>query len=155
MSKETLQIEKGAAVLAHENASKNGKKLLEDLLGKNVFLKDVTERIKTFDDVLSELGIIKAGFDLSLSTLESDEVAYRKLKLIAKALNEGWTPNWNDSNWKYWPYFSLSGSRFSYFGYADDGSYSGVGSRLCFKTSALAKYAGETFTDIYKDFMTL
>lgn len=32
-------------------------------------------------------------------------------------------------------------------------TYAGVGSRLCFKSSALAKYAGEQFAEIYFAFV--
>ena len=120
--------------------------------------KKVTDRIKTFDDVLKELDIDAAKFLMQCDGLSTDEVAYRKVKLIVQALNEGWTPDWTDGQWnKYYPWFEMGGSSGSGFAcddYVNWDSVSACGSRLCFKSGELAKYAGKQFTDIYKDFFT-
>jgi len=121
--------------------------------------KKVTERIKSFDDVLTELGITSAKFYAGCEGIDSDEIAYRQVKLIAQALNEGWFPDWSNGKWdKYRPYFNFNDPSavggFSYGGYDGAGSSSRVGSRLCYKSAELARYAGETFTEIYKQFMT-
>lgn len=123
--------------------------------------KNVMERIKTIDDALSALG-----------EFDQDVKAYRKLVevfgtgshitsnqlavCITKALNGGWTPNWdNSSEGKYAPWFYMqSGSSgFRFDDCAAWFSIAAVGSRLCFKTSELAKYAGTQFTEIYKQYM--
>ena len=52
---ETLEITRQAAIKAHDEASTEGKTLLENLFGKRVFQKDIKERIKTFDDVIQYL----------------------------------------------------------------------------------------------------
>ncbi|NYJ27542.1 hypothetical protein [Allomuricauda sp. ARW1Y1] len=120
--------------------------------------KDITERIKSFDDVLGYHGLEKEEFEEELESMSTDEVAYRKVKLVAEALNEGWQPDWtNSSEYKYFPWFKMggsSGSGFAYGDYANWNTDSYCGSRLCFKSSKLAKHAGEQFTDIYKDFLT-
>ncbi|QDZ63264.1 hypothetical protein I6H88_13685 [Elizabethkingia bruuniana] len=121
--------------------------------------KDIKERIKTFADVLKYFGIDETYFNEQNEDLESDEVAYRKVKLIVKALNEGWTPDWSDSDqYKYFPWFNMSSSSGAGFSFNDcDGwsTLSHVGSRLCFKNRDLAKYAGQQFESIYKEFMTI
>ncbi|MCL1657436.1 hypothetical protein M2T79_12595 [Elizabethkingia miricola] len=121
--------------------------------------KDIKERIKTFADVLNHFGIDETYFNEQNEDLESDEVAYRKVKLIVKALNEGWTPDWSDSDqYKYFPWFNMgssSGAGFSCNVYDHWYSLSPVGSRLCFKNRDLAKYAGQQFESIYKEFMTI
>ncbi len=124
--------------------------------------KDIRERIKSFDDVLKEVGILpgfKKEFEKSLEGLSKDEKAYKRLKLVVSTLNEGWLPDWNDSSQvKYYPVFDMRSSASGGFSYDDyDGwnAHSSVGSRLCFKSKELAEYAGKTFTDIYKDFLTL
>ena len=158
---ETLEITRQAAIKAHDEASTKGKTLLENLFGKRVFQKDIKERIKTFDDVIRELGDDPEEFKNAISIMEEpDEIAYVKLKLIAKALNEGWTPDWSNGEWdKWYPWFKMddssSAGRFSFDGaaYRYSGSY--VGSRLCFKSKDLATYAGTQFLDIYKDFFTV
>ena len=119
--------------------------------------KEVTERIKDFKDVLDEHGLTIGEFTKSCLGLSDDEIAYRKIKLIAESLNEGWEPDWGDSNqYKYYPWFDMgssSGSGFAFDVYDYWCSDSYCGSRLCFKTSKLARYAGEQFTDIYKEFL--
>lgn len=122
--------------------------------------KDIKERIKTFDDVIRELGDDPQDFKNAISIMdEPDEIAYVKLKLIAKALNEGWKPDWTDSNeYKYYPWFrmgSSSGGGFSYDGYDFGYAVSDVGSRLCFKSRRLAEYAGEQFEELYKEYFVL
>jgi hypothetical protein len=118
--------------------------------------KDVTERIKSFDDVLGYHGLEKEEFEEELEYMSTDEVAYRKVKLIAEALNEGWQPDWtNSSEYKYFPWFKMggsSGSGFAYGAYDCWHSVSSCGSRLCFKSRELAEYAGEQFGDLYKDY---
>ena len=80
--------------------------------------KEIKERIKTFEDVLNYHNITKESFDLECDALQPDEIAYKKIKLIAKSLNEGWTPDWtNDNQYKYYPWFKMgspSGGGFSY-----------------------------------------
>lgn len=116
--------------------------------------KKVTDRIKTIEDVLEANEITKKEFDKSCKGLEEDEINYRLVKLICKALNEEWTPDWdNSSEHKYQPWFNMSSSGFRFDVY--DSWYSGsrVGSRLCFRSVELAKYAGEQFTGVYEKFM--
>jgi hypothetical protein len=119
--------------------------------------KPVMERIKTIDDVLADNGLTKATFDKQCEALTDDEKNYRLLKLVSKSLNEDWTPNWNDEDqYKYYPWFYMGGSSgFRFDGYAYRLSSSPVGSRLCFKTSKLAEYAGKQFEDVYKQFMLI
>ena len=94
-------------------------------------------------------------FDRLTAKLDSDEKAYKLLKLIAITLNEGWTPDWNNDNqYKYYPWFYMGGSSgFRCSGCGDWRSGSDVGSRLCFKTRELAEYAANQFTETYKQFM--
>src|SRR5436190_14402519 len=73
--------------------------------------KNAIERIKTVADVLIDNDIDPDDFNDSCEDLEADEKAYMILKLLAKSLNEGWTPNWsNSSEYKYFPWFEMNGS---------------------------------------------
>ncbi|MGQ7945041.1 hypothetical protein [Flavobacterium sp. WC2509] len=157
---ETLQINKDAALIAHENATSKGKLLLENLLGKKVFVKSIMERITCFDDVLIELNIDKLVFEKSCEGLESDEVAYKMAKLVSKALNEGWIPDWsNSSEYKYFAWFKMGSPSGVGFSSDDCGNwltYSRVGSRLAFKSAELAEFAGKLFEQsIYKPLLTI
>lgn len=119
--------------------------------------KDVMERIKTVDDILADNHITRQFFNQWSDGLSKDEVAYRILKMLATSLNEGWVPDWKNSNeYKYYPWFEMNGSSgFRVYVCARWSSASRVGSRLCYKTRALAEYAGSQFTDVYKQFLTL
>lgn len=115
---------------------------------------NIQDRVTTFDEACKVLGIV------FIPPTEStpDEVAYMMLKIIARALNEGWTPDWsNSSEYKYYPWFKMSspGSGFSYLVCDGDYSISFVGSRLCFKSRELAIYAGKQFTAIYEKMYTI
>lgn len=83
-------------------------------------------------------------------------IALHKLSIIVKALNEGWKPNWEDSNqYKYYPYFDMRRGGFSYVDCNYWDTLTTVDSRLCYKSSEVAMYAGKTFFPLYKDLMTL
>ena len=157
---ETLEITKEAAIKAHDEASTKGKTLLENLFGKRVFQKDIKQRVTCLDDALRELGKDKLDFEASCVGLSEDEVAYKMLKVIAEALNEGWTPDWSNGEWdKWYPWFdfndSSSAGRFSFRDSDYQRSLSFVGSRLCFKSEELATYAGTQFLELYRELFVI
>ena len=93
-----------------------------------------------------------------------DEIARRQLETITEALNEGWKPNWADTDeCKFYPWFYIEvsevqteGTNGAYAGLSFAITYSAathtaasVGSRLCFHDRETARYAGRTFTDLY------
>lgn len=131
--------------------------------------KSVMERIKTVEDVLADNGLTREQFDKQCEGLEEDEISYRILKLLAKSLNEGWVPDWSDPNdpneyneyneynkYKYFPWFEMQGSSgFRFHGHDYLLAISGVGSRLCFKSKELARYAGQQFQHVYEQFMII
>lgn len=148
--------------------------------------KDVKERIKTFEDACREIGIDAEAWSrdkISLG-LEPDVLAFLKLRIIVKALNEGWEPQFIEDEYRYYPWFILyTGEEYNkldeeeksrvvcrsyYYGanafggvsYAsanNDSSYTNahLGVRLAFKTSELAAYCGRQFLDIWADFVFL
>lgn len=159
------------ALEAYKNADANGKKLLENLHGRNVFVSclPIMERVRNFNDICEIAGVNPNDYTLprnasdeEISDMAYDEeisdMAYDKIKLIVKTLNEGWKPNWRDENeYKYYPYFRFdkSAGRFS-DSVSDDytvGSF--VSSRLVFKSQKLAEFAGKLFIEIYNDYMLL
>jgi len=116
--------------------------------------KPVTERIKTIEDVLKDNGTSQSEIDIMFADVPDHFKHQHVAELLAKSLNEGWTPNWDDLNeYKYYPWFNMSSSGFRYDGCAFWGTHSVVGSRLCFKSRKLSVYAGENFTELYKKFM--
>lgn len=155
-----LKITEDAAKKAYSEAKAPGKLLLENLFGKKTFLTSIEDRIKNFDDVLSEVGKTRKNFEESCKGLEPDEIAYRMAKLVCIVFNDGWVPDWANSNeYKYSVCFRMSSSSgvgFSYIVYARWNSFSNVGSHLCFKSRELAVYAAKTFEqEIYKPLLTI
>ena len=127
----------------------------------NTTNQKITDRVKTFEDACAiEAPSPELTLLLSYQGTDKDMIAARdwaKMNHVRKVLNEKWEPSWSDSSEpKYYPWFDMrSGSGLSCFGCGDDVSASDVGSRLCYKSSALARYAGTQFIDLYKSFMTL
>jgi hypothetical protein len=151
---QTLQIDKSNARKLFPSASPEFKQMLLDTFGEKFFQQKITERVKTFQDACDALGI--DPYSVIKSDDSKDEAAYKQLKIIASALNEGWMPDWNDANQaKWYPYFKMSGFGFWYTLCVSWNSYTIVGSRLCFKSSDLAEYAGKQFLHTYQDFLTL
>jgi hypothetical protein len=116
----------------------------------------IIDRIKTFEDACNELNM--NPYIQFFASDSSDEVAYKKLKIIIQAINEGWKPNWNDSNERKWyPYFTARPSGFGFSNSTYDYWHTGThcGSRLCIETKEKAEYIGKQFEDIYNEFLTL
>lgn len=152
-----LQIEETNARKLYKTASPEFKQALEDTFGKEFFSGKITDRIKTYEDACKELGVAPQ-LEITLKELgfTLDEINLRKIKIITEALNEGWKPDWNDSNqYKYYPWFKMSSGGFVFDGtYCDrSDAFAGNASRLCFKSLELAKYAGKQFTKLYSDYI--
>lgn len=147
--------------------------------------KDVRKRIKTFEDACREIGIDAEAWNrdkISLG-LEPDVLAFLKLRIIVKALNEGWEPQFTEDECRYYPWFilytreeynkldeeeksrvvyrssnnalALGGVSCANAGHGSSYAGASVGVRLAFKTSELAAYCGRQFLDIWADFVFL
>lgn len=152
--------------------------------------RPITERVKTFEDACAVLGEnhlyvqmfqdIYTKSEKAGANVNSDVVAYLKLRIITAALNEGWEPQFTSDEWRWYPWFRLLTKsdieelseeercrvvgRANSFAYAYGGlvyagasvvssySYTGLGSRLAFKSEELAYYAGTQFAEIYANF---
>ena len=119
--------------------------------------------------------------DPEVAEANRDILAYMKLRIIAAALNEGWEPEFTEDEWRWYPWFTLwteeelseksdewkadrhlistgdysgdwAGFAFSLSHYAPSGANSRIGSRLCFKSEALATYCGKQFISLWADF---
>lgn len=157
---------------------------MHKVFGEETFKpKDIMERVKTFEDACRELGIKPDKWiqDREELGLEPDVIAYMKLRIICKALNEGWEPQFTENEWRYYPWFvlwtedelsekpdewktdrhliSTGDYQTGYAGLASarsdnapSAAYAHVGSRLCLKSDTLAVYCGKQFINIWADF---
>ncbi len=152
----TMEIKKETAKKLFEESPDWFKEEMIQAFGKNFFKKRDFRDIKTFEDACEELDLNMIASPVFHNVDTPDEIAYKKLKVIVKAINQGWVPDWNNSNqYKWWPYFKVSsGFGFSLSGYYYACTLAYVGSRLCFESEEKANYAAQQFIDIYKQFLT-
>ncbi len=81
-------------------------------------LRPVTERVKTFEDAVAELGednnlvmMFKYFEAEGFAAGSEDLIAYLKLRIITAALNEGWTPQFTGDEYRYYTLFNLYGEQ--------------------------------------------
>ena len=151
----SLTIEKNKAKRLFNESPEWFKKELVSEFGEDSFKQKEYESIKTFEDACKKFNVHPD--DVFTDSDTPDEIAYKKLKLIIKAINNGWTPVWNDSNQeKWWPWFNLSsGFGFSHSHYFYVNACTTVGSRLCFESKEKSDYTANQFINLYKDLLTI
>lgn len=146
-----LKLELEKAQSAYNNGSSEQKKLLIDLYGKENFLLDIKERVTDYESACEETGrtpLKLSDFDIFSKKDRKRYWNRHQLTVITEALNEGWEPDFDKSDYKYYTYFYKDNGIFSsvvlisYY-------YSVVGSDLVFKNNDLANYARKKFTQTY------
>jgi hypothetical protein len=150
----SITIEKKKAKKLFNEAPEWFKKELISEFGEDSFKPLEYESIKTFEDACKKFKVHPD--DVFTDRDSSDEIAYKKLKLIIRAINNGWTPDWNNSDQKkWWSWFDLSsGFGFSFSAYRYDCTFTTVGSRLCFESKEKCDYTTNQFINLYKDLLT-
>lgn len=159
--KKSLQIDENKAYNLYRTASPEFKQALEDTFGREFFSRSITDRVKSYEDACAILGIDPHGSmpDTSECPVEDRKayLAFHKLVIIIRALNEGWRPDWADTDqakWFLWWYTEGSaGLACAYSSSAPSTTAARIGSRLCFKSEALAVYAAKTFKSLYEDYL--
>ncbi len=177
-------------VAFYRSTSTDGRKAVKEALGEQFSeALPATERVKTYEDAVWELGndhpLVEAASSAEwrfTNSEDKDIIAYLKLRVIVAALNDGWKPQFVPGELRWYPWYELiskdkydamsedekqerrcvgrSGSDAyavgglvcSYASYASSFSYADVGSRLAFKSEALAEYAGKQFAELFANF---
>ena len=112
MSNNITLIKKENVMKAYDKATSAQKELLENLFGREMFQpKDITERVKTFEDAVAILGNFNEAVVnyhiVSKVTSTKDIIAFAKLRVIVEALNEGWNPTFSESEYRYYLWFRI------------------------------------------------
>lgn len=155
----TLQISEQKARELYRSGYCELKSILEESFGKDFFSQKITDRVKTYEDACTELGISPLYEDKLMDLgLTKHDIAYQKLATIVKALNEDWVPDvCDDRVYRWYPWFATNGSpsSFAFDGsrYANATADAGSGSRLCLKNKELSEYCGKQFIDLWKQFI--
>lgn len=177
-------------VAFYRSTSTDGRKAVKEALGEQFSeALPATERVKTYEDAVWELGndhpLVEAASSAEwrfTNSEDKDIIAYLKLRVIVTALNDGWKPQFVPGELRWYPWYELISKdeydamsedekqerrcvgRSGYNAYAYGGlvcsyaysasSYSGAfsGSRLAFKSEALAEYAGNQFAELFANF---
>ena len=155
--------------------------LLVNIFGEDTFKpKDIRDRVKTFEDACTVLGIDPDEWKKKHLMFSKDVLAYLKLRIITQALNEGWYPKFTEDERRYYPWFYIltqeeydklsaeekrrcvgrayyvayayGGLVFAYANNASSVPNASHGARLALSNYDLAVYAGKQFIDIWADF---
>lgn len=125
----------------------------------------IIQKIKSFEDACNHLGINPNDLpvvDMLPEKNRKSIIAYYKLTIIIRALNERWEPNFSDWNeYKYYNWFYIEKDRdkrssgFRYHATYYTFTFAIIGSLLCFKNKELARYAAEQFKELYREYLLI
>lgn len=177
-------------VAFYRSTSTDGRKAVKEALGEQFSeALPATERVKTYEDAVWELGndhpLVEAASSAEwrfTNSEDKDIIAYLKLRVIVAALNDGWKPQFVPGELRWYPWYELiskdeydamsedekqerrcvgrssndahasGGLVYSYASNASSFSSANSGSRLAFKSEALAEYAGKQFAELFANF---
>jgi hypothetical protein len=115
--------------------------------------ESIMDKVKSFKDACIVLGVNEDDV-FNKKTDASDDIAFKKLKIIAKVLNEGWYPNWSNANeYKYFIWWKMEG------GFSSNSviyhlhySATAVPSALCFNSRELAEHMSNIAFNEFKEY---
>lgn len=124
-----LKISEQKARELYRSGSQELKTILEESCGKDFFEQSIMDRIKTFEDAIEETRRPDVpDFSCLPPDMRKHFIALYKMHVISEALNEGWKPDWDNNNYKYYPWFVTSPSSFTFNDSNYDNSNANAGS---------------------------
>jgi len=156
---ETLELNRETAInLFKAKTIDDVRIVLMNTFGSEVFVTKITDRVTSYEDAYELADAEIRSYCEIFPTDTVDVVAYKKLKLIIKVINEGWEPDFqNTSQSKWYPWFRVgasgSGFGFSYSLFRYVISFTDVGSRLCFESREKCEYVAKQFKELYEQFL--
>lgn len=177
-------------VAFYRSTSTDGRKAVKEALGEQFSeALPATERVKTYEDAVWELGndhpLVEAASSAEwrfTNSEDKDIIAYLKLRVVVAALNDGWKPQFVPGELRWYPWYKLiskdeydamsedekqerrcvgrssnsadaaGGLVYARAHHASSHSHASDGSRLAFKSEALAEYAGKQFAELFANF---
>lgn len=196
-----MEIKKENVIAAYQTGDDRVKDMLRTMFpdiefeaGTQADNRPITERVKTFEDACRELGnhpFVKAAKapcgqcddceSCNVANMESDLVAFLKLRVICAALNEGWEPQFTEDEYRWYPLHFLitedeieeedeewkqrkalidtgdyvtdfAGFAYAHSHYVASDATALIGSLLCLKSEVLSDYCGTQFIRLWADF---
>ena len=141
----------------YNEADAVGKELLEGIYGKNAFTQNNYHELKTLEDCCKKEKYdplyIKVQLPEQLAEFQNAMQGHLEALIIAKAIRNGYEPNFKESSYKYFPCFIMgdkAGVGFSFVDSVCVSTDAGVGSRLVFEEKEQSDYFGMQFSEIHK-----
>lgn len=175
----TIEVKVEDIKRAFEEANDNVKNGILNSFPQFKEVLPVTDRVKTFRDACREVCIDPSMYFIRCENEPADVIAYMKLRVICKALNEGWEPQFTEGEERWNPVFLLwskeelslmsddqkakrhlidrylgdwAGFSYSVSENVIESYASNSASRLCLKSQQLADYCGKQFVNLWADF---
>ena len=154
MNKEDkIEISRTNALKAYNSAKGEVKQALKDLIGSEI-LENPMGTIKTFNDVLEFNGLDQYLWKKKCEFLDENEIALLKFRLVLKAINRDWIPDFNNTNeYKYFLRFTKRGLVWSVDGCNGWDTDSSLPGCFYFKSKELAYYVWEQFNQEFIDYL--
>jgi len=109
--------------------------------------------VKSFEDACKFLGDLSPNHLISSwkkADLTEQQIAGLKLEYCIKAINEGWKPDWKDSNEiKYYNCFEFRNGRWFFHWVFDRSLYSCCGFGFYYETKEKAQFGAKYFKQYY------
>lgn len=154
-----VNIDKEDLLQLYASSDEAGKAKLESKYGKEIFQPDFREKLAKWESVCELEGIdpVKSlPYPEPKNAEEEFFNATKRIITVIRLLRNGKKPDWTDSSQKkFRPWFDLSsGVGVSCFDYADDRTYTGVGSRFCSLSFDDMKFVVDHYESDYNLVMT-
>lgn len=114
----TINLTATQVASLYQGGDKSAREIIKSALGDKFYeVLPITERVKTFDDAVKELGednptvraymSAKYGYSSISDETCPDVMAYLQLRIITEALNEGWRPQFTEGERRWYPYYRI------------------------------------------------
>lgn len=153
----TLQLPEKKAREIYATGSDEMKTVLEASAPEGFFKESITDRITSVEALFAELGEDYLLFREQCSSigLKKHEVAYMIATRLYAVLNEGWVPDYDDSDqekWELWYYLNQPGFRLFVVYYVY--TRTTAGARLALRKKELGLHVDKYFRHIMLDLLT-
>ncbi len=151
--KKTFEVESDFILSAYNAACAEWKQKLKEKF-PDAWPQSITDKIKTFADVEACIGKVILPYANPSNKQQISTNAFVKIQHLSQVLNEGWEPDFKNTNeYKWYPWFERKGSGWVFGGGCCGCHGGGLGSGFWYKTEELAIYAGKQFIDLYKEYL--
>ncbi len=150
---EHLKLDKNTALRIYDTADNAVKSILEESFGKEIFSRDICDRIKTWEDVCEYHKIHPVSilpYPTPINDRQEAANAFVKDDYITDALNEGVVLDYDNKDqekWYLWLEKTASGFVLSTSGYSYNFTHTFVGARLSFVNKKVAEHYWKYFKE--------